>query len=152
IVGVRAFGLTRPIARYLDRLVSHDLALRALGQARVHAYERIEPLAPAGLEEYRDGDLLARMVADVDALQNLYLRGLGPPLVAIAAGAVSVIAAALVLPEAGLVLACGLLAGATVVPLAAAGIGRQGSRRQAQAAADLTADLVEVMGGAPELV
>jgi ATP-binding cassette, subfamily C, bacterial CydC len=152
IVGVRAFGLTRPVARYLDRLVSHDLALRALGRARVHAYERIEPLAPAGLEEYRDGDLLARMVADVDALQGLYLRGLGPPLVALAAGTAAVVAATLVLPAAGLVLACGLLAAATVVPLAAAGLGRRSSRRQAQAGADLTSDLVELVRGAPELV
>ena len=152
IVGVRAFGLTRPVARYLDRLVSHDLALRALGRARVHAYERIEPLAPAGLEGYRQGDLLARMVADVDALQGLYLRGLGPPLVALIAGAAAVVAAALVLPTAGLVLACGLLVTATVVPLAAAGIGRRGARRQARAGADLTADLVEIMRGAPELV
>ena len=152
IVGVRAFGLTRPVARYLDRLVSHDVALRALGQARVHAYERIEPLAPAGLEEYRDGDLLARMVADVDALQGLYLRGLGPPLVALAAGAAAVVAAALVLPAAGLVLACGLLAAATVVPLAAAGLGRRSGSRQAQAGADLTSDLVELVRGAPDLV
>ena len=152
IVGVRTFGLTRPVARYLDRLVSHDLALRALGRARVHAYERIEPLAPAGLEEYRDGDLLARMVADVDALQGLYLRGLGPPLVALAAGAAAVAAASIVLPAAGLVLACGLLAAATVVPLTAAGVGRRSARGQARAGADLTADLVEIMGGAPELV
>jgi thiol reductant ABC exporter CydC subunit len=118
----------------------------------VHAYERIEPLAPAGLEEYRDGDLLARMVADVDALQGLYLRGLGPPLVALVAGAAAVVAASLVLPAAGLVLACGLLAAATVVPPAAALIGRRSARRQAGAGADLTADLVEIMRGAPELV
>src|SRR6185436_9016562 len=101
-------------------------------------------LAPAGLEEYRDGDLLARMVADVDALQGLYLRGLGPPLVALVAGAAAVVAASLVLPAAGLVLACGLLAAATVVPLAAALIGRRSARRQAGAGADLTADLVEI--------
>ena len=152
IVGVRAFGLTRPIARYLERLVSHDVAFRALGRARVRAYERIEPLAPAGLEEYRQGDLLARMVADVDALQGLYLRGLGPPLVALAAGAICVTAAALVLPEAGLVLACGLLAAATVVPLAAGQLGRRSGRREAAARADLTAELVDIMRGAPELV
>jgi ATP-binding cassette, subfamily C, bacterial CydC len=152
IVAVRAFGLARPLARYLERLASHDLAFRALGRARVHAYERIEPLAPAGLEGYRHGDLLARMVADVDALQNLYLRGLGPPFVALAAGAVSVAAAALVLPEAGVVLACGLLVAATAVPLAAAEVGRRSGRRQAAARADLTAELVEIMRGAPELV
>jgi thiol reductant ABC exporter CydC subunit len=151
IVGVRAFGLTRPLARYLERLSGHDLALRALGRARVRAFERIEPLAPAGLRAYRDGDLLARLVADVDALQNLYLRGLGPPLVALVAGAVSVAAAALVLPEAGLVLACGLVAAGTVVPMAAAELGRRSARRQAAAGADLTAELVEILRGAPEL-
>ena len=86
IVAVRFFGLARPLARYLDRLVSHDLALRALGRIRARFYERIEPLAPAQLEGYRRGDLLARMVGDVDALQGLYLRGLGPPLVALVVG------------------------------------------------------------------
>jgi thiol reductant ABC exporter CydC subunit len=152
IVGVRAFGLARPIARYLERLASHDLAFRALGQARVRTYERIEPLAPAGLEGFRQGDLLARMVADVDALQGLYLRGLGPPMVALVAGAACVTAAALVLPAAGLVLACGLLAAATVVPLTAAELGRRSGRREAAARADLTAELVDIMHGAPELV
>src|SRR6187455_2348499 len=78
IVAVRFFGLARPLARYLDRLVGHDLALRALGRIRTRFYERIEPLAPSQLEGYRRGDLLARMVDDVDALQGLYLRCLGP--------------------------------------------------------------------------
>ena len=77
IVAVRFFGLARPLARYLDRLYSHDLALRALGGIRARFYERIEPLAPAQLEGFRRGDLLARMIGDVDALQGLYVRGLG---------------------------------------------------------------------------
>jgi ABC-type transport system involved in cytochrome bd biosynthesis fused ATPase/permease subunit len=83
IVAVRFFGLARPVARYLDRLVSHDLAFRVLARVRVRAYERIEPLAPAELEGYRRGDLLSRLVADVDSLQNLHLRGFHPPLVAL---------------------------------------------------------------------
>ena len=74
IVCVRFFGLTRPLARYFERLSSHDLALRVLGRARVRVYERVEPLAPAQLEGYRRGDLLSRMVADVDSLQNLQDR------------------------------------------------------------------------------
>ena len=84
IVLVRFFGLARPLARYLDRLASHDLALRALGRFRTSFYERIEPLAPAELAGYRRGELLGRMVGDVDALEGLYLRCLGPPLVALA--------------------------------------------------------------------
>src|SRR5262249_60912675 len=87
IVAVRFFGLARPLARYLDRLWSHDVALRALGHVRARFYEGIEALAPAGLEAFRRGDLMSRMIRDVDALQGLYLRGLGPPLVALAAGA-----------------------------------------------------------------
>ena len=83
IVVVRFFGLARPLARYLDRLVSHDVALSALGRIRTRFYERIEPLAPGQLEGYRRGELLGRMVGDVDALQGLYVRGLTPPLVAL---------------------------------------------------------------------
>ncbi len=83
IVAVRFFGIGRPLIRYLDRLVSHDMALRALGSLRSTFYARIEPLAPAQLEGFRHGELLSRMVGDVDALQGLYLRGLAPPLVAL---------------------------------------------------------------------
>ena len=67
IVAVRFFGLARPLARYADRLWSHDLALRALGHVRARFYERIEPLAPAGLQAFRSGDLMTRMIGDVDA-------------------------------------------------------------------------------------
>ena len=95
-------------------------------------YERIEPLAPAQLDCYRSGDLLSRVVADVDALQNVFLRGVGPPLVALLAGAVSVGVAAAFLPAAGIVLAVGLLAAGVLVPsatglLASARTGAAGS-------------------------
>ena len=64
IVVVRFFGLARPVARYLERLSSHDAALRTLGRIRARFFERIEPLAPSALQSYRSGDLLARMVGD----------------------------------------------------------------------------------------
>ena len=152
IVGVRFFGLSRPLTRYLERLASHDLALRVLGRVRVQVYREIEPLAPAQLEGYRQGDLLSRMVADVDALQNLHLRAVGPPLVALLAGAVVVGVAAAFLPAAGLVLAVGLVVGGIVVPALAGWLGRRGGRRQAAARGELSAELVEVLRAAPELV
>jgi thiol reductant ABC exporter CydC subunit len=152
IVGVRFFGLARPLTRYLERLASHDLALRVLGRVRVQVYRDIEPLAPAQLEGYRQGDLLARMVADVDALQNLHLRAIGPPLVALLAGAVVVGVAAAFLPAAGLVLAVGLVVGGVVVPALAGWLGRRGGRRQAAARGELSAELVEILRAAPELV
>ncbi len=152
IVLVRFFGLARPLARYLERLASHDLAFRVLGRVRVRAYERLEPLAPAQLEGYRQGDLLSRMVADVDALQNLHLRGVGPPLVAVLAGAVSVGVAAAVLPWAGLVLAVGLLVGGIAVPAIAGALGRRAAQRQASARGELAAELVDLLHCGPELV
>jgi len=152
IVAVRFFGLARPLARYFERLTSHDLAFRLLARMRVAFYGRLEPLVPARLEGYRRGDLLARMVGDVDALQNLFLRGLTPPLVALVAGAVSVAVCAAYLPVAGLVLATGLLAGGVGVPVLAALGGRRSGARQAGARAELTVELLELLRGAPELV
>ncbi len=152
IVAVRFFGLARPIARYLERLVSHDLALRSLAAVRTRFAERIEPLAPAQLEGYRDGELLDRMVGDVDALQGLYLRGLGPPLVALLTGAVCVGVTAAFLPTAALILAAGLLLAGLAVPWLAERLGRSAGLRRSAARAELTADLVELLRGAPELV
>jgi ATP-binding cassette subfamily C protein CydC/ATP-binding cassette subfamily C protein CydCD len=152
IVAVRFFGIARPLARYLERLVSHEAALRALGRIRSRFYERIEPLAPAQLEEYRSGELLSRMVGDVDALQSLYVRGLGPPLVALIVSATCVGVAAAVLPAAAGILAVGLFVGGVLVPLVAAWVNRVVGRRQAGARAELTADLIELFRGAPELV
>jgi ATP-binding cassette, subfamily C, bacterial CydC len=152
IVAVRFFGLARPLARYLDRLVSHDLALRALGRIRVRFYARIEPLAPAQLEGYRRGDLLARMIGDVDALQGLYVRGLGPPLVAVIVGCLSVGVTAAFLPAAAAILGAGLLVAGVAVPLLAGALARAAGRRHAIARGKLTAELVELLRGAPELV
>jgi thiol reductant ABC exporter CydC subunit len=152
IVAVRVFGLGRPVIRYLERLASHDLALRVLVRARVRFYERIEPLAPAQLDCYRTGDLLSRMVADVDALQNLYLRGLGPPLVALLAGAACVGIAAASVPAAALLLGLGLLAGGLGVPAVSGLLAARAARRHAWARGQLSAEVVELMRGAPELV
>jgi len=152
IVLVRFLGLARPVARYADRLASHDLALRALGRIRARVYERIEPLAPGRLEVYRRGDLLARMVGDVDALQGLYVRGLLPGVVALVVGAACILVAALILPAAAAILAGGLLVAGVPLPWLSARLARAVGRRQAVARGTLTAELVELLRGAPELV
>jgi ATP-binding cassette, subfamily C, bacterial CydC len=152
IVFVRFFGIARPIARYLERLASHDLALRVLGTARVRVYERVEPLVPAELGSYRRGDLFARLVADVDSLQNLHLRGVGPRLVALVSGAVAVAVTAAFLPAAAIVLATGLVVGGVVVPAIAGALARRAAELEATARGELTAELVETLTGARELV
>ena len=152
IVAVRFFGLARPVARYLERLASHDLAFRVLAALRVRFYERIERLAPAGLAQFRRGELVGRMVGDVDALQGLYLRGLGPPLVALPVGALAVGAAAFVLPLAGALLATGLLVAGVAVPALSGILVRSSGRARTQANGELSADLVELLRGGPELL
>ena len=83
IVGVRFFGISRGVFRYLERLVSHNVTFRLLAKLRTWFYEKIEPLAPARLIAYRAGDLLARIVSDVETLENFYVRVVAPPLVAV---------------------------------------------------------------------
>jgi ABC-type transport system involved in cytochrome bd biosynthesis fused ATPase/permease subunit len=83
IVGVRFFGISRGVFRYLERYVSHQVTFRLLARLRVWFYTALEPLAPARLMVYRSGDLLRRIVADIESLENFYLRALAPPLVAL---------------------------------------------------------------------
>jgi ATP-binding cassette subfamily C protein CydCD len=83
IVGVRFFGLSRGIFRYLERLVSHDVTFRLLARWRVWFYQAMEPLAPARLMQYHSGDLLSRVIGDIGVLEGFYVRAIAPPLVAI---------------------------------------------------------------------
>ena len=78
IVAVQFFGLSRGFFRYEERLVGHDAAFRLLADLRVQVYQRLERLAPAGLPAFRRGDLLARIVQDVDSLQDLVIRVIPP--------------------------------------------------------------------------
>ncbi len=153
IVAVRFFGTSRGVFRYLERLASHDAALRLLARLRVRFFERLEPLVPDGLPEgSRSGDLLSRFVADVDALQHLYVRALGPPLVALLVGAGAVAAAAFFAPVAAVALAVALAAGGLLVPLLSARIVRASGRREARARAALLGEVLDLAEAAPELV
>jgi thiol reductant ABC exporter CydC subunit len=82
IVGVRFFGLSRGVFRYLERLVSHDVTFRLLARWRVWFYQALEPLAPARLMRYHSADLLTRVINDIGTLENFYVRSLAPPMVA----------------------------------------------------------------------
>ncbi len=152
IVAVRFFGVSRGVLRYLERLVSHDAALRALATLRVRLFVRLEPLVPSGLPAVRTGDLLGRFVADVDALRGLYLRGLGPAVVALLASALAVVVGFVVLPVAGVVLALSLLVAGVVLPLAGVALTHAALEHEAPARAELTAELLDALEAAPELV
>jgi ATP-binding cassette subfamily C protein CydC len=83
IVGVRFFGLARGVFRYAERLISHNITFRILAKLRLWFYDAIEPLAPARLMHFKSGDLLQRVVDDIQSLENIYTRVLGPPLTAL---------------------------------------------------------------------
>jgi ATP-binding cassette subfamily C protein CydC len=83
IVGVRFFGISRGVFRYLERLASHSVSLQVLTDLRVWFYTTIERLAPAGLQPTHSGDLLARAVSDIDTLKDFFVRVIAPPLVGI---------------------------------------------------------------------
>jgi ATP-binding cassette, subfamily C, bacterial CydC len=83
---VQTMGIARAASRYVERLVSHNTTFRLLAHLRVWAYSRIEPQAPAHLLAQRSGDLLARLVADIEELQNVYLRVVSPMIVALVVG------------------------------------------------------------------
>lgn len=76
--GVRGAAITRTAGRYFERLVSHDATFRVLQHLRVTTFSKLLPLSPAGLSRFRQGELLNRVVADVDTLDHLYLRVISP--------------------------------------------------------------------------
>ncbi|MET9358030.1 thiol reductant ABC exporter subunit CydD [Streptomyces sp. NPDC006617] len=151
VTATRAFGIGRAVFRYAERLVSHDAVLRMLADTRVAVYRRLERLAPAGLRHSRRGDLLSRLVADVDALQDYWLRWLLPAGSALVVSAASVGFTAWLLPEAGVVLAVGLLAAGVGVPLLTAAVARRAERRLAPARGVLATRVTELLTGTAEL-
>jgi ATP-binding cassette subfamily C protein CydC len=151
VVAVRGLSVGRGVFRYAERLASHDAAFRILVDIRVRAFQRLERLAPAGLRTLRPGDLLARLVSDVDATQDLFLRGVVPPVAALLAGTGAVIACLLILPAPGLALAAGLLAAGALVPWLAAARARRAGQRLAPARGEFTAHFTDVLSGAADL-
>ncbi|MFJ2862921.1 thiol reductant ABC exporter subunit CydD [Kitasatospora sp. NPDC087314] len=151
VTSVRAFGIGRSVFRYAERLVSHDAVLRTLGTLRAAVYRRLTVLAPAGLPAFRRGDLLSRLVADVDAIQDHHLRWRLPAAVAGVVSLVATVALGAFLPAAGVVLGLGLLLAGAVVPALAARWSAGAERRQAPARGRLATTVVDAFTGTAEL-
>jgi ATP-binding cassette subfamily C protein CydC len=152
IVVVQFCGLSRGLLRYGERLVGHDAALHLLADLRVGIYRRLERLAPAGLLAFRRGDLLTRMVADVDSLQDVALRVIPSFGIAAVVGALAVVAMGWLLPAAGAILAGALVCGATIVPWLSGHLSRRRESGFAAARAALVTETMDLIDGAAELV
>lgn len=151
IAAVRSLAIARAALRYGERLASHDLAFRTLADLRRRLFARLVPLVPGGLPGVGRADVLSRFVGDVDRLQDLYLRALGPVAVGLLSAAATLLIAFALLPAAAAALAVGLLVAGLVTPLLTRAAARAAGRRQAAARAALTAAIVEVTGGAAEI-
>ena len=132
------FAVGRGVLRYAERLVSHDAAFRVMARTRVQVYDDLEHAAPAGLGRLHTGDALSRLVSDVEAVQELLVRGLLPAGVALVSGTAIVVGVGLFLPVAAVVLAAGLLVAGVGVPLVAQAGARRADRQVAAARASLT--------------
>ena len=151
-MGVRFFGIARAVFRYLERLVSHNITFRLLSRLRVWFYEKLEPLAPARLIEYRAGELLARIIGDVDMLQNFYVRVVAPPLTAILIALSTVIfLRSISIQLAVIQLGFFLLLGA-ILPIVVQYLSRASGRDVVRQRGDLHTQLVDGIQGMADIV
>lgn len=150
-VAVRAFGIGRGVLRYVERLVSHDLALSGMTTLRTTLYARLAAGRSGAVLTLRRGDLLARVGADVDAVGDLVVRGLLPAAVAGVLGVATVGAMAAFWPPAALALAACLLLAGVVAPAVAGRAARTSEERGAQARADVGAEALALLDDAGPL-
>lgn len=150
--GIRALAILRTVGRYGERLVTHEAAFRFLTSLRVWLFQRLEPLAPAGLEGYASGDVAGRLRGDVDSLENLYLRIIAP----LAVGGCSILLALLFVAlwnrASSIVLCMVLLLSGVALPLLGRRLADEPGRRAAHLAGELRTAVTEGLQGAEELI
>ena len=150
--GVRFFAISRTLCRYVDRVISHDATFRLLETLRTWFYTKLEPLAPARLMQYRSGDLLNRIVADIDALDNVYLRVLSPTATAMLLSFILLIFLFFFDFLSGLIAFAGLLVAGSAVPVLAGVLGAGAGRRIAYRMSGFRIQIVEGIQGLAELL
>jgi ATP-binding cassette subfamily C protein CydC len=149
---IRFSAIVRTAGRYAERLVTHSATLRILSQLRVWFYERIEPQAPAGLEKFRSGDLLSRIGADIDTLDQFYLRLMLPVIVALGAALLFLIFLALFDPMLMLIEATLLVLAGVGLPLLSNHLSSTSSQRIVEITTNLKMQWVEDLQGMGELL
>jgi thiol reductant ABC exporter CydC subunit len=150
IVSVRFFGISRGVFRYLDRLLAHDASFRLLGAIRADIYRTLIPLAPAGLPDVGRGELLTRIAADVDTLQEWFVRGFSPLCGSAIAALLCVAAAAIILPSAGAIL-CAVLLVAAALAAVAVRARQPAVRREVALRGVVTSGIVDYVQGIADL-
>jgi ATP-binding cassette subfamily C protein CydC len=149
---IRACAIVRTAGRYLERLITHEATLRFLSDLRIWFYQRLEPLAPAQLQYVRSGDLLGRLRADIDALDNLYLGVILPLAAALLVSTVLILVLMSFDSVLALVTAFLLFTAGGVLPWLAWRRGKTAGERLNEHQAALRAGLVDLVQGMDELL
>lgn len=149
--GVRFFSIIRTAGRWGDRVVSHDATFRVLTRLRVWFWQRLAPLSSAALGRFRQADLLNRLVADIDALDHVYLRLITPIGVALLGSLAMVGFLALFDGILALTLGAILLLTLLVLPLLFYRLGQQPGKALVERRADLRTLLLDYLGSQAEL-
>ena len=152
IAAVQAFAFGRAVLRYAERIAGHDTTLRLLAELRVRVYRGLVRRAPAGLSTERGGDLLANLTADIDAVQELFLKAL-LPIAGAWCGAAALFVFDLALdPKCALVLAIGSLVAGVIAPTLTRFAARRAETRTLAARARLADGTVDLLAALPDLV
>lgn len=149
---IRFFAITRTGGRYVERLVTHEATFRVLSELRRWFYEHLEPLAPAALQHYHSADLLSRIRADIDTLQNFYLRVLTPAVVAVLATITFVAVLALFDPLIAVVELVFLLLASVAVPWRIFTLARPAGERMVEQRAQMRESVIDGVHGLGELM
>jgi thiol reductant ABC exporter CydC subunit len=152
VTAVRVLAIGRAAFRYLERYATHVATLRILADVRVWFYAAIEPLAPARLTTRRSGDLLARIAADVETLEDFSVRVVVPPIVAVLVAVFASLLLGAFVPALGLVLLAFLALVGIGVPLATRWLAREDAQRAVATRGELTAATLDVVHGLADLV
>ena len=150
-VVVRALAIGKAVLRYGERLASHDAVLRFGKRVRTELYRNLTRMAPSRLVRLGGGQVLSRLVADLDDVQLLVLRAALPPLVALVAGVAVAVAALLVLPVAGALVAVALVVAGALVPAIGVRLDRRSGATVATERAALAVEVVDLTEAAEEL-
>jgi len=151
IVGVRFFGISRGVFRYFERLVSHSINLKVLSYLREDFYRRVEPGAPANLVSYHSGDVLQRVMGDLETLENFYVRVVSPVIIAI----VVILGVSLFVGgyavELGVILAAGMVITGFLQPALSLLLTKAPTEKLARSKASSSARMVEILQGLEDI-
>ncbi len=149
---VRFFGISRAVVRYFERLVSHDLTFRILLSMRTLLYRKLDALSLDWMMGKRPGDLLSRIVTDIETLQHVYLRIISPAIVAVLISLGTGLLLWLFDPMLAVIAVVFLMLSGIVLPVMAIRLGKGRGEAEIVTKADMKVFLVDRLQGMQDVL